>query len=97
MNRVDLNKMLIKAKKINPEVSGIGYSGRKGKRFMVDIGDPIKRRIHFGSKTGQTYLDHGDNQKRKAWKARHLKIMKQGKPAYLDKSSPEFYSWHLLW
>jgi hypothetical protein len=97
MSGVDLMKMFEKARRLNPKVSGIGYSKRKGKRFIVDIGDPTTQRIHFGSKNGKTYIDHGDKKKRIAWKARHKKIMKQGKPAYLDKSSPEFYSWHLLW
>lgn len=89
--------MFNKARKLNPQVSGLGYSTRKGKRLFVDIGDPIKKRIHFGAKGGQTFIDHKDEKKRKAWRARHSKIMKDGKPAYKNKDSPEFYSWFLLW
>ena len=25
------------------------------------------------------------------------KILKNGKPAYKDKTSPEYYNWHLTW
>ena len=92
-----LTAMFNKARRLNPEVSGIGYSTRKGKRFFVDLGDPRYKSIHFGSKTGQTFIDHKDQNKRKAWKARHSKILKEGRPAYKNKNSPEFYSWNLLW
>lgn len=92
-----LMAMFNKARKLNPKVSGLGYSTRKGKRFFVDIGDPTIKSIHFGSKGGQTFIDHKDEKKRKAWRARHSKIMKDGKPAYKNKDSPEFYSWNLLW
>lgn len=92
-----MKEMFNKIRRLNPEVSGIGYSTRKNKRMFVDIGDPIKKRIHFGAKGGQTYADHRDEKKRKAWRARHSKILKNGKPAYKDKTSPEFYAWHILW
>ena len=45
-------------------------SSRKGKRFMATFEDP-KRTIHFGSKTGSTYIDHHDKVKRENYIKRH--------------------------
>ena len=72
-------------------------SNKVNKRFMItlDNGDVI----HFGQwlyKGRGTYIDHKDEQIRKAWQARHSKIMKDGEPAYLNPYSPEYYSWHFL-
>ena len=70
-----------------------GISNRKGKRFYVIYNKPI----HFGSDTNNTFIDHHDEKIRKAWKARHSKILKDGKPAYKNKTSPEFWSYNILW
>lgn len=76
----------------------IEISNRKGKRFKITL--PSGDVIHFGvwpySGKG-TFIDHRDAEIRKAWRARHSKILKEGKPAYLNKKSPEYYSWNLLW
>lgn len=75
----------------------IKISDKSMKRFMITKNDKI---IHFGLwpfKGNGTYIDHHDEKIRKAWRARHSKINKNGKPAYKDKSSPEYYSWNLLW
>ena len=53
-----------------------GTSKAKGKRFYVIYNG---KKINFGSDVGQTFIDHGDNKKKKAWVARHSKIMKGGK------------------
>lgn len=75
--------------------SHFGFSEKKNKRFYVAYNNKI---IHFGSKTNNTYIDHGDKKKRDAWRARHSKILlKNGTPAYLDKKQPEFWSYHILW
>ena len=71
-----------------------GLSKTKNKRFYVIYNDT---KINFGSKVGKTYIDHHDGNKRKAWRARHIKILKNGKPAYKNKMSPEFWNWHLTW
>lgn len=76
----------------------IKVSSRKGKRFMITR--PDGKLIHFGLYpfTGEgAYIDHGDDKIRKNWRARHKKILKDGKPAYKNPDSPEFYSWNLLW
>ena len=76
-------------------VSDFGLSKRKGKKYFVIYEDKI---INFGSATGKTYLDHKDEKKRENWKKRHSQIKnKDGIPFYTIKTSPAYYSWHLLW
>lgn len=75
--------------------TAFGNSNVKGKRFYV-IYDG--KRINFGSSTNNTYIDHGDESKRKAWRARHSQIkLKNGELAYKNKSQSSFWSWHILW
>ena len=72
-----------------------GRSKAKGKRFYV-IYDGKK--INFGQRDGKTYIDHRDEKKRKAWRARHEKIkLKSGKLAYKDPKQPAFWSYRILW
>lgn len=70
----------------------------KNKRFSII--SPSGKKINFGlwpfSGKG-AFIDHEDDTIKKAWKARHSKILKDGKPAYKNMESPEFYSWSLLW
>ena len=73
----------------------IGISKVKGKRLYVVYNN---KRINFGSKTGSTFIDHHDPQIKSAWRKRHSKIKnKTGQFVYKLKSSPAFWSWHLLW
>ena len=44
------------------------FSTRADKRLTAEFPN---RTVHFGSKGGSTYLDHGDDQVRAAWLARH--------------------------
>lgn len=62
--------------------------------------------IHFGARGYEQYYDkigkyrssdHGDVDRRAAYRARHKAILKDGKPAYLNKASPEYWSWNYLW
>ena len=72
-----------------------GISNNKSKRFYVIYNN---KRINFGSNTNNTFIDHNNKQIRKAWRARHSKIInKDGIPFYKIKESPEFWSWSLLW
>ena len=79
-------------------ISGkIEISDRVGKRFKITKNN---KNIHFGLwpfRGDGTFIDHNDKTIKKAWRARHSKIKKNGKPAYKDPTSPEYYSWHLLW
>lgn len=91
---LNLIKARARAKLLGLNWQSLSKSPRAGKRFMIQHENAF---IHFGAWPAKTFLDHQDSQIRDAWRARHSKIMKQGKPAYLDKTSPEFYSWNILW
>ena len=47
----------------------IQKSTRKGKRLMATFKN--SKTVHFGSATGSTYIDHGDDKKKNAYLARH--------------------------
>jgi len=76
----------------------IENSDRANKRFKITLNDGTV--IHFGLWPFQrhgAFIDHRDENIKRAWQARHIKILKDGEPAYLNPYSPEYYSWHLLW
>jgi len=82
-------------KALNFGATDFGKSNRKGKRFYVIYRGKI---IHFGSKTGSTFIDHQDELIKKNWRARHKKIIRSdGIPFYKIRSSPEYWSWRILW
>jgi hypothetical protein len=85
------------SKKYIKNADEIKESTRKNKRFMIKHND---KWIHFGQwpfSGHGTYIDHQNKEIKKAWRARHSKILKNGKPAYKNRDSADFYSWHLLW
>ena len=51
----------------------IEISPRKDKRFVASmvLKDGKRVKIHFGSKTGETFIDHGDKRLRQNYIARH--------------------------
>ena len=82
-----------KALKLN--ASDFGKSKRKNKRFYVIYDGKI---INFGSSVGQTYYDHHNEKKRKAWYARHSKIKdKNNKNVIKNPYSPSYWAYSLLW
>ena len=73
-----------------------GISQRKNKRFYVLIHNGLT--IHFGSKNGNTFIDHHNELVRTNWKSRHSKIKnKQGQLVYKNPDSPSYWSWNILW
>lgn len=75
--------------------TAFGYSQTKNKRFYVIYQG---KTINFGDKHGSTFIDHGDEIKRKNWRARHSKIKNSdGVPAHLIKTQASYWSWSLLW
>jgi hypothetical protein len=82
-------------------------SDRKDKKYSVIT--PSGKKIHFGNKNYHHYkdssglgiyshLDHLDKKRRASYRARHKAILKKdGKPAYLDKEQPAYYSYKFLW
>ena len=85
----------LRKKALSLGATEFGRSNVKGKRFYVIFQG---KKINFGSATGKTFIDHGDTKIRDAWRARHSKIkLKDGRFAYKVKTSPEWWSWTLLW
>jgi hypothetical protein len=87
------NNLILKALKLG--ATDFDVSEKKDKRFYVIYND---KKIHFGSKTGKTFIDHKDEIKKNNWYARHSKIKnKDGQYVINLKSSPSYWSAHLLW
>jgi hypothetical protein len=72
-------------------------STRKDKKYMVKVKD--NKLIHFGQRGAKDYKSgKATNEERKAYRARASKILlKNGKPAYKNKDSPAYWSYHFLW
>lgn len=86
---------VLKEKALKLGATEFGKSKRKDKKYFVLYEG---KKINFGSATGQTFLDHGDEKKKENWKARHSKIKdKAGVPFYTKKNSAEFWSTNILW
>lgn len=70
-------------------------STRKGKKWMVLYEG---KTIHFGAAGMSDFTIHKDKERRDRYRARHGKIkLKNGRPAYTVKTSPAYWSWHILW
>lgn len=96
MRKLDIAKK--RAKDLNLNWQSLDISDKKGKRFKIL--NKNNKWIHFGlyPYAGKgTYIDHHDENIRKAWNARHMKIKNKNGYAYLDEDSPEYYSKRILW
>ena len=70
-------------------------SWRKGKKWAVLYRD---RWYHFGAKGMSDFSQHRDPARRASYRRRHAGIyLKDGRAAYTVKTSPAYWSWHLLW
>lgn len=59
---------------------------------------PSGRKVQFGQKGSNTYLEGASQQKRDAYKARHSKIiLKDGTKAINKKNSPAYLADRILW
>jgi hypothetical protein len=85
----------LKNKSLSLGASEFGISKTKNKRFYVIYNN---KKINFGSTTNNTFIDHGDQDKRRAWFSRHSNIKnKNGELVYKLKSSPDYWSYNILW
>jgi hypothetical protein len=85
----------LKREALQLQASDLRLSTRKNKRLMVVYRG---HRIHFGSKTGKTFIDHQNKDLRRAWYARHSKIKNSsGEYVIDDPSSPSYWSARILW
>jgi len=92
-----------------PFHTGYGYRTPNPYKYSVKVKLPNGKYklIHFGhynyhhykDKIGLwSFADHNDPKRRAAYRARHGKIkLKNGRFAYKDKTSPEYWAWHYLW
>ena len=64
-------------------------SNKKDKRYFINMGD---HGHHFGSKTGSTFIDHKNKDKKNAWEKRH-----KVNPNWDSKHSSIYHSRKLLW
>ena len=87
MNRLKRMAMSLGASSLIP-------SSRKNKRLMVVYRG---HKIHFGSKTGRTFIDHNNPYIRRAWYARHSKIVSNGEYVINNPLSPSYWSARILW
>ena len=82
-------------KAINQGATDFGISKRKGKKYYVIYKGT---KIHFGADGMSDYTLHKDKERRARYRARASKITnKLGEYTYLDKTSPNYWSYHLLW
>lgn len=83
-------------------------STRKGKKYMVRT--PSGRLVHFGDANNEHYKDttgvkgspwpkknHNDKERLRRFRKRSAAILRRGRPAYMDRESPMYYSWKYLW
>ena len=85
----------LREKALRLGASDLKLSNRKNKRLKVLYDG---KTIHFGSATGKTFIDHKDEQKRKAWYARHSKIRnQQGQFVISNPYSASFWAARILW
>ena len=89
-----LNKVRKKAKSLGIK-GDIVKSSKQNKKYDLVIGN---KKISFGAKGYDDYLDHNDEKRRKNYRARHSGIInKDGRKAISIKNSPAYLSYNLLW
>jgi hypothetical protein len=96
LRKLNIVKEIAKNKNIE-NYETIDISDRPGKRFKI-IHD--RQTVHFGlwPYSGEgAYIDHHNDDIKKAWQARHEKIKKHGKYAYKTEGTPSYYAYNLLW
>lgn len=69
-------------------------SDRPEKRYKAVFTDTDggKKTVHFGYKTGSTYIDHKNNKIKDAWIARH-----KVRGSFNDYKSASSLAYHILW
>ena len=88
----EYKKLQNKAMSLGASKFGVSTKGQY-KYFVVYKG----KTIHLGDKRHEDWTWHGDPERRKRYRARHKAILKDGKPAYLDKNQASYWAFNLLW
>jgi len=88
-----MEKLVNKAKLLGAD--SLKPSTRATKKYMVFFKG---KWIHFGGKGYSDFTIHKDESRRANYRSRHASIkLSDGRKAYMVKSSPAFWAWHLLW
>lgn len=96
--------MIIKVKNITASITPSNRKNKKLKAVFKYKGET--HTLHFGDKRYEQYkdkskfyshLDHLDEKRRRNYRQRHSNIMSNGSPAYLNPTSPAFWSYNILW
>ena len=75
--------------------SNLTLSPLKYKKYRVNF---ERKDIDFGDNRDEDFTIHKDLERRKRYRARASRIKhKVGKLTYLDKSSSNYWAYHLLW
>ncbi len=75
--------------------TNFGLSSRLNKKYYVVYDG---KKINFGDKRYKDFTIHGDKRRRDNYRTRHKGVkMISGKPAYLDKRQPAYWSYWILW
>lgn len=80
------------------EIVELVTSKRNDKRFKIKLNEDGKiTTYNFGLKSGTTFIDHGDEAKKKAYLARHMGNKTEKKLISNLIPSPALFSAKLLW
>jgi len=90
------NKLnLVKSKALKLGAEDLKQSTRKNKKYMVLYNN---KWIHFGAKGMSDFIEHKDKDRRNRYRARASKIKdKNNNFTFKLKSSPNFWSYYVLW
>jgi hypothetical protein len=77
------------------KIVSISDSPLKTKRFRVYLDN--NKHYDFGLKTGQTYVDHKDKNKRLNYQARHYSSKREQPLIQNLIPSPALFSYYILW
>ncbi|ALX27665.1 hypothetical protein GMAR_ORF291 [Golden Marseillevirus] len=76
----------------------ITNSDRSQKRYKATfLLDGEEKTVHFGQRGAFTYADGAPESKRRAYRARHSKILNKGRTAYKVPGSASSLAWVILW
>jgi hypothetical protein len=92
-----MDRSLVRAREVARQAGIRGWetlavARQKGKRFSIR--SPAGKLVSFGAwpLADGTFLDHQDEKKRTAWRARH-----GVRGDMNDPETPLYYAWHILW
>ena len=87
---------MLKQKAIKLGAIDLKPSNRLHKKYFVVL--PSGQKIHFGDNRYDDFTIHKDPIRRSRYRARASQIKdKYGRPTYLLKTSPNYWSYNLLW